>query len=153
GVHCDRCRRRADRPRRPSPHAAAGACRTVRGGAVPRPGKRPDMEDIMSDLTGKTTVVVGATRGLGHGIATAFAQAGGPVVAVGRSATAPEELPGGTGSIQPELADASESTAAARLLDRHDPQIVVLVAGATPHMRPLQHQTWETFSVNWNTDV
>jgi len=20
-------------------------------------------------------------------------------------------------------------------------------------MRPLQHQTWETFSVNWNTDV
>src|SRR5204862_743679 len=28
-----------------------------------------------------------------------------------------------------------------------------LVAGATPHMRPLQQQTWETFSVNWQTDV
>ena len=107
----------------------------------------------MSDLTGKTTVVVGATRGLGYGIATAFAQAGAPVVAVGRSATASEELPGATGSIQPELADASEPTAAARLLDRHDPQVVVLVAGATPHMRPLPDQTWETFSVNWNTDV
>ena len=24
---------------------------------------------------------------------------------------------------------------------------------ATPHMRPLQQQTWETFSVNWQTDV
>ena len=28
-----------------------------------------------------------------------------------------------------------------------------LAAGASPHMRPLQHQTWETFSVNWQTDV
>jgi 3-oxoacyl-[acyl-carrier protein] reductase len=27
------------------------------------------------------------------------------------------------------------------------------VAGASPHMRPLQQQTWETFSVNWQTDV
>jgi hypothetical protein len=24
---------------------------------------------------------------------------------------------------------------------------------AQPHMRPLQQQTWETFSVNWQTDV
>jgi NAD(P)-dependent dehydrogenase (short-subunit alcohol dehydrogenase family) len=30
---------------------------------------------------------------------------------------------------------------------------VILVAGAIPHMRPLQQQTWETFSVNWHTDV
>jgi NAD(P)-dependent dehydrogenase (short-subunit alcohol dehydrogenase family) len=27
----------------------------------------------MSDLSGRTTIVVGASRGLGHGIATAFA--------------------------------------------------------------------------------
>jgi NAD(P)-dependent dehydrogenase (short-subunit alcohol dehydrogenase family) len=27
------------------------------------------------------------------------------------------------------------------------------VAGATPLIRPLQHQTWEAFSVNWHTDV
>jgi NAD(P)-dependent dehydrogenase (short-subunit alcohol dehydrogenase family) len=30
---------------------------------------------------------------------------------------------------------------------------VILVAGATPLIRPLHHQTWETFSVNWQTDV
>ena len=41
----------------------------------------------------------------------------------------------------------------ASLLDRYEPQAVILVAGATPHMRPLQQQTWETFSVNWETDV
>jgi 3-oxoacyl-[acyl-carrier protein] reductase len=35
----------------------------------------------MSDLSGRTTVVVGASWGLGHGIARAFAEAGAPVVA------------------------------------------------------------------------
>jgi NAD(P)-dependent dehydrogenase (short-subunit alcohol dehydrogenase family) len=27
------------------------------------------------------------------------------------------------------------------------------VAGASPLIRPLQHQTWEAFSVNWHGDV
>lgn len=107
----------------------------------------------MSDLTGKTTVVVGATRGLGLGIATAFAHAGAPVIGVGRTATTPAEAQHGTPGIQQEVADAGEATAAGRILDRHDAQVVILVAGATPHMRPLQHQTWETFSANWNADV
>jgi NAD(P)-dependent dehydrogenase (short-subunit alcohol dehydrogenase family) len=42
---------------------------------------------------------------------------------------------------------------AASLLDRYEPEVIILVAGALPYMRPLQHQTWETFSVNWETDV
>jgi 3-oxoacyl-[acyl-carrier protein] reductase len=42
---------------------------------------------------------------------------------------------------------------AGRLLERHDPQAVVVVACASPHLSPLQEQTWETFSVNWHTDV
>jgi NAD(P)-dependent dehydrogenase (short-subunit alcohol dehydrogenase family) len=42
---------------------------------------------------------------------------------------------------------------AASLVDRHQPEALIVVAGATPHMRPLQQQTWETFSVNWQTDV
>jgi hypothetical protein len=48
---------------------------------------------------------------------------------------------------------AGEATLAGSLLDRYRPEIVVLVAGARPRMRSLQHQTWETFSVNWQTDV
>jgi NAD(P)-dependent dehydrogenase (short-subunit alcohol dehydrogenase family) len=35
----------------------------------------------MSDVSGRTTVVVGASRGLGRGIARAFAETGAPVVA------------------------------------------------------------------------
>jgi NAD(P)-dependent dehydrogenase (short-subunit alcohol dehydrogenase family) len=105
----------------------------------------------MSDLSGRTTIVVGASRGLGHGIATAFAEAGAPVVAVSRTATA---FAGSAGeAIRVEVADAGDATVAGTLVDRYQPQTVILVAGATPHMRPLQHQTWETFSVNWHTDV
>jgi 3-oxoacyl-[acyl-carrier protein] reductase len=63
------------------------------------------------------------------------------------------ELTNRAGSIQPEIADARDATVAGRLLDRDEPEAIVLVAGATPHMRPLQQQTWETFSVNWETDV
>jgi NAD(P)-dependent dehydrogenase (short-subunit alcohol dehydrogenase family) len=100
----------------------------------------------MSEHELGTSIVVGASRGLGRGIATAFAEAGAPVVAVSRS---PATIP----STQVEVADAGEATVAASLLDRHEPENVILVAGASPHMRPLQQQTWETFSVNWETDV
>ena len=106
----------------------------------------------MSDLSGRTTIVVGASRGLGHGIAAALAEAGTPVIAVARTAAYPE--PGdGADTIHPEVADAGDPTVAGSLLDRYEPAAVILVAGATPLMRPLQHQTWETFSVNWNADV
>jgi NAD(P)-dependent dehydrogenase (short-subunit alcohol dehydrogenase family) len=105
-----------------------------------------------NEPAGGTTIVVGASRGLGRGIATAFAQAGDSVIAVARSAPALAEL-AGDGNIQPEVADASDPTVAGVLLDRYEPQTLVLVAGASPPIRPLQDQTWETFSVNWHTDV
>jgi 3-oxoacyl-[acyl-carrier protein] reductase len=31
--------------------------------------------------------------------------------------------------------------------------VLILVAGATPVMGPLQDQTWESFSVHWQVDV
>jgi NAD(P)-dependent dehydrogenase (short-subunit alcohol dehydrogenase family) len=107
----------------------------------------------MSDFSGKPIVVVGASRGLGRGIATSFAEAGAPVVAVARTAAALDELAGTTANIQTEVADATDATVAGRLLDRHQPHAVILVAGAAPVLRPLQDQTWETFSINWHTDV
>jgi 3-oxoacyl-[acyl-carrier protein] reductase len=115
----------------------------------------------MNDLSDMTTIVVGASRGLGRGVATALAAAGAPVIAVSRTPTTfprPANDPGndpgnGADTIRPEVADAGDATVPARLLDRYAPQAVILVAGATPHMRPLHEQTWETFSVNWHTDV
>jgi NAD(P)-dependent dehydrogenase (short-subunit alcohol dehydrogenase family) len=107
----------------------------------------------MNDLSTSTTVVVGASRGLGRGTARAFADAGAPVVAVARTGAALAELATTSANIRTELADGGDPTVAGSLLDRYQPEIVILVAGASPLMRPLQHQTWETFSVNWHTDV
>ncbi len=106
-----------------------------------------------NDTSDQTTIVVGASRGLGRGIATAFAEAGSPVIAVARNAAALAELAKDAGTVQPEVADAADPTVAGSLLDRYEPHAVIVVAGATPLMRPLQHQTWESFSVNWQTDV
>jgi len=108
---------------------------------------------MTSDLSGRTTVVVGASRGLGRGIATAFAEAGAPVVAVARTGAALTELATTNPNIRTEVADAADEGVAWNLLDQYDPEVVILLAGANPVMRPLQHQTWETFSVNWHTDV
>jgi NAD(P)-dependent dehydrogenase (short-subunit alcohol dehydrogenase family) len=75
------------------------------------------------------------------------------VVAVARTGKDLDELAAASGQIRAERADATDPEVAWRLLDRYEPEVLVLVAGANPVMRPLQHQTWETFSANWNADV
>ena len=107
----------------------------------------------MNDLTGRTAVVAGASRGLGRGITRALAAAGAQVVAVARNGPALDELAATSANIKTEVADAASEAVAWRLIDAHEPDILVLVAGASPVMLPLQHQTWETFSVNWDADV
>jgi NAD(P)-dependent dehydrogenase (short-subunit alcohol dehydrogenase family) len=92
--------------------------------------------------------VVGASRGLGRGIAGAIADAGSRVIALSRTAHRPARS-----DIHTEVADAADAAVAGRLFDRYEPDAVVLVAGASPVMRPLQQQSWETFSVNWHADV
>src|SRR3954468_7610446 len=105
----------------------------------------------MNDLSSRTTVVVGASRGLGRGIARAFAGAGAPVVAVARSGPALAELAATSANIRTEGADAAGPAVPWSVLDRYEPEILILVAGANPVMRPLQYQTWETFSLHWHT--
>jgi NAD(P)-dependent dehydrogenase (short-subunit alcohol dehydrogenase family) len=106
-----------------------------------------------TDLTTHTAIVVGSSRGLGRGIAVGLADAGARVIALARTERALANLAAGTGGVRPEVADAADPSTAGTLLDRYDPDVLVLVAGASPLPRPLQHQTWETFSVNWQTDV
>ena len=98
-------------------------------------------------------MVVGAGRGLGRGIARAFAGAGASVIAVARSGSALAELATTSANIRTEIADATDEAVAWRLLDQYDPEVLVLVAGANPVMHSLQHQTWDTFSINWHADV
>jgi NAD(P)-dependent dehydrogenase (short-subunit alcohol dehydrogenase family) len=75
------------------------------------------------------------------------------VVAVSRTAAEFPEPAEASSAVQAEIADAADAAVASSLLERYEPETLVLVAGASPHMRPLQEQTWETFSVNWEADV
>lgn len=107
----------------------------------------------MPELSTRTAIVVGASRGLGKAVAGALADAGAHVIAVSRTEKAPGKSVSGSGTIRPEVADAADPSVATTLLDRYEPDVVVLVAGASPSMLPLQEQTWETFAVNWHSDV
>lgn len=107
----------------------------------------------MNEMSGTSTLVVGASRGLGRGIAIAFRAAGADVVAVARRAAPLAELAAAHRGIGIEVADAVEEDTASRLIDRYRPQVLVLVAGAAPVMGDLHHLTWETFSANWHSDV
>ncbi len=105
-------------------------------------------------LNGTTALVTGASRGFGRAIATALTQAGASVVGVARNATGLHELATELGtSVTTEVADAADPVVAGQLLDRHEPGLVVLNAGASPLSRPLHQHTWQTFSRNWDVDV
>src|SRR5215471_2766591 len=151
---CASRRRRSHRcVRRP----ARAGCRSR---SRPRAGNRSGRnhgtrrkKTIMSESPGSTTVVVGASRGLGRRIARAFAEAGAPVVAVARAGPDLAELDTASANIPAEVADAADATVAWNLLAHNEPGVLILVVGAGPAMRPMQYEAWETCSVNWHADV
>ena len=107
----------------------------------------------MNELEGKTAIVVGSSRGLGRGITEAFLDAGARVVAVARNPAPLAELAGHRPELQLVAADATDPMVAGSLLSQHHPDVLALVAGAVPLLRPIHHHTWETFSANWQTDT
>jgi len=107
-----------------------------------------------NDLSGTTAIVTGASRGFGRGIAVALHTAGAHVVGIARDSAPLRELRAELGEgFTPVAADAADPTTAGSLIDTYQPRVLVLNAGASPLSRPLQEQTWETFSRPWDVDV
>lgn len=87
-------------------------------------------------MTAENVVVVGGSRGLGLGVVNAARAAGSRVTSISRT-----------------QGDATDETFADKVLASEHPDLLVITAGAVPVMNPLTDQTWESFSVNWHTDV
>lgn len=107
----------------------------------------------MSD-TFQTAVVTGASRGFGRAIAAALVAGGTRVVGIARDGRELREVRDELGEgFTPVAADATDEALAHDVIRDHRPGLLVLNAGATPHMAPLHEQTWETFSRNWHVDT
>jgi NAD(P)-dependent dehydrogenase (short-subunit alcohol dehydrogenase family) len=103
---------------------------------------------MSTNLEGKTAVVVGAGRGFGRGVAEALSAAGADVLAIARHPAQHEDP-----RISALTADAADPVVAGEVLDEHDPDILAVVAGVAPLLRPIHQHTWETFSRTWEVDV
>ncbi len=106
----------------------------------------------MSELEGTKVIVVGASRGFGRGIVEALVEARAEVHALARGDSS-EVVRATGGRAHVIAADAADPAIPSRILREIKPTVVVLNAGATPRVAPLREQTWDAFSINWNTDV
>ena len=103
-------------------------------------------------LKDKTIVVTGGSRGLGLGLVDALVDQGAKVtvVARGQAALAAVEERLGVAVIP---ADVTDEGAAQRILADVGPEVLVLNAGTTPRMGPLDQLSWADFTAPWETDV
>jgi NAD(P)-dependent dehydrogenase (short-subunit alcohol dehydrogenase family) len=103
-------------------------------------------------LKDKTIVVTGGSRGLGLGLVEALVARGARVTIVARDADALASARTRLG-VATISADVTDETAAPRILADVRPEILVLNAGATPPMGPLDQLSWADFTTPWETDV
>jgi NAD(P)-dependent dehydrogenase (short-subunit alcohol dehydrogenase family) len=102
----------------------------------------------------QSAVVTGASRGFGRALAAALTATGRTVIGVARSQPGLQSARDELGDrFVPVAGDATSEALARDLLREHRPGLLVLNAGAQPHLAPLPDQTWDTFSRNWHTDT
>jgi len=109
--------------------------------------------DQMFRLAGKTLVVIGGSRGVGRRVAEYSARQGAQVLAVARREAALRQLAQDLPGIKVLALDATLPNAPSKVFEVLVPDILVLSGGAIPMAAPLHEQSWQDFTVNWESDV
>jgi NAD(P)-dependent dehydrogenase (short-subunit alcohol dehydrogenase family) len=107
----------------------------------------------MATLKGKNVAIIGASEGTGREMVEAARRAGAQTLAVARRPAPLAALAEANPGVLTLSADAADETTPERVFEAMAPDVLVVCAGATPHMDSLQNQTWESFSGNWESDV
>ncbi|MFK0687047.1 SDR family NAD(P)-dependent oxidoreductase [Mesorhizobium sp. IMUNJ 23033] len=107
----------------------------------------------MGSLEAQNVVVIGGSRGVGRSIVEAALGEGATVLAVARSAADLNKLSWEASGVKTLSVDATEETAPDAVFDALAPDVLVISAGALAPSAPIQEQSWEVFSANWDMDV
>jgi len=105
----------------------------------------------MQTLQDERVVITGGSRGLGLAMAEALVDRGAQVTVIARDGARLAEVERLGISVRP--GDVTEAALMDAVVADVKPSVLILNAGATPFMAPLDEQAWDTFSVAWNTDV
>lgn len=101
----------------------------------------------------QTALVIGGSRGIGKEIAHKLSARGTVTHVVARTQASLDAMKALDPGINTIRADATDDKLPATLMAGLQPDLLVLCAGATPRMAPLQTQSWPEFSAAWNADV
>lgn len=115
--------------------------------------RRVFLEGNSMRLENKNVVVIGGSRGLGRVIVAAVHAEGARVLSVARRPEPLAQLAAELPNVMTLATGAAEDNAPAQVFEMLQPDILVICGGALPYMAPLQDQTWEGFTRNWNSDV
>jgi NAD(P)-dependent dehydrogenase (short-subunit alcohol dehydrogenase family) len=105
----------------------------------------------MRNLQGERVVVTGGSRGLGLAIVEALVARGARVTVVARDRAQLAEV--ARLGVTVRSGDATEAALMDAVVADVEPSVLILNAGATPFMAPLDEQTWDAFCAVWNMDV
>ncbi len=101
----------------------------------------------------QNVVVIGGSRGVGRAIIAAVRAQGARALAVARRPEPLAQLEADFPGVLTLSMDAAHENAPAQVFETLHPNVLVICGGAIPAMGPLQAQTWEGFSRDWNADV
>jgi len=107
----------------------------------------------MELLQGQNVVVVGGSRGVGRSIVETALSEGARVLTVARGELALAQFAREVAGMKTLAVDATQDAAPNAVFAALEPDVLVICAGALAPAAPIQDQSWEVFSANWDTDV
>src|SRR5262245_58500155 len=105
----------------------------------------------MRTLQNESVVVTGGSHGLGLATVEALVDCGARVTVVARDRARLAEIERPGVAVRP--GDATDPALMDAVVAEARPSVLILNAGAPPHMAPIDEQSWETFCAVWDTDV